>query len=98
MVRDSMKYSELEFGLKHKRYCDSHGINPNEANLEEINKAMDEELCEKRKKRYQDNRDEVQDMNRKYRGTREKRYYNSERNMQSRLVYVNAEALCLGAT
>ena len=88
MVRYSMKYSELEFGLKHKRYCDSHGINPNEANLEEINKAMYEELCEKRKKRYQENRDAIQEIIRKYKG--EKR----EEILQHRKEYAKQKCVC----
>ena len=43
MVCYSRKYTEIEFTLKHKRYCDKHGINCHEADLDEINKAMRED-------------------------------------------------------
>ena len=70
MVKYSRKYSEIEFTLKHKRYCDKHGINPDEANLEEINQALVEanlKRCrEKSKEYYETHHDQMIEAMRKH--------------------------------
>ena len=88
MVQYSTKYSELEFGLKHKRYCDRHGINPHEANLEEIKKGMGEEMREKRKKRYEEHKDEIKEVIRK---CKEKQ---RDKVLEQRRLYAQQTYLC----
>jgi len=63
MVIYSSKYSEIQFSLKHKRYCDKNGINPDDANLEEINTALRDanlkRMRENKQKYYEEHRDQM---------------------------------------
>ena len=70
-MKYSNKYSVIEFTLKHKRYCDKHGIDSHTADIKEINKAMLEELSKRWKEQskayYQEHRDKVLESMRKHR-------------------------------
>ena len=70
-VRYSDRYIAFYFGIRHKRYCEKHGIDPHTVDIDELNKAMREsrraQWREKSKLYYEKNAEKVQEAMQKHR-------------------------------
>ncbi len=57
----------MRLTLRQERYCISHGINPDEADIEEIEKGLKEESAQKLQAYYTEKKEYITERNKKIR-------------------------------